>query len=133
MSLLSRIEALGSPYVALGALIFALSMSVTSAWLGYKYADNRCKADRAELAEQFQQSVIELDAKLRAAEMELLERSSERQVIVEEVIKHVPTYINVGACRITPAGVQHIRDAARSAFTVTERIRDGAGPTAEVP
>lgn len=115
-ALISKILGLSTPYLVIGGLVIALSITGLAFWKGYSWANDRCEAAQLELIQRFQRSVIELDAKLRVAEAELVERSTEREVIIKEVIKHVPQYVNTSACRLTDAGLHNVGEAARAAF-----------------
>ncbi len=119
---LSAIGASGGSFL----LLAALAISLGSAWGGYKFANTIWEAKQLQTVTHFAEAIKEIDNLHRVRERELIEKSKQRRVVVKEVIKHVPTYVDRDKCALTPAGVQSVADAARSAFTGTQRNSDGS-------
>jgi hypothetical protein len=102
-------------WIAIAA--FMVIGSVASGYGGWKIATAIHKSDQLRLIEEHNKQRDELDKNYRERERNLIAQAQQREVVVNEVIKKVPVYIDRDSCNLLSNGVRDINKVLSGRLT----------------
>jgi len=88
--------------------LLGLALLVAAFLAGYSVASDRCEARRAAALEQALKARAAAEARANEAAQQYLQAQRQRRIIYRDRIKHVPTYIDSGNCRLNADGLQSV-------------------------